>query len=189
MGWNWCWQCSPSCRAWCPPLSPNRAVPAWAAYRCHRSWSMPSTMWAFGILFRCERLRWLAGCWLRFYLLPWFSRFTVECSVFGCTPLLRRFCCLHSRVSLQAVWVKTSSAVMRVCVCRAWWLRCPALFSPTFRPAPRCGYKRICCHRRLDLCRGTGIQPARTGGSHQGLRPHRQGNYGIVSCGRGFFVV
>ncbi len=31
---------------------------------------------------------------------------------------------------------KTSSAVMRVCVCRAWWLRCPALFYPPFRSSP-----------------------------------------------------
>ena len=33
----------------------------------------------------------------------------------------------------------------------------------------RCGYKRICCHSRLDLCRRTGVQPAGAGGSHQGL--------------------
>ena len=36
------------------------------------------------------------------------------------------------------------------------------------QPARR-GYRCICCHRCLDLCRGTGIQPAGAGGSHQGL--------------------
>lgn len=189
MGWNWCWHCSPSCRAWCPPLSPNRAVPAWAAYRCHRSWSMPSTMWAFGILFRCGRLRWLAGCWLRFYLLPWFSRFTAECSVFGCTPLLRRFRCLHSRVSLQAVWVKLHP---QLCGCVfAGRGGCVVLhyFIRHFVQPARCGYKRICCHRRLDLCRRTGVQPAGAGRCHQRLWPHCERNHGIVSCRRGFFVV
>ena len=33
----------------------------------------------------------------------------------------------------------------------------------------RCGYKRICCHRRLDLCRRTGVQPAGAGRCHQRL--------------------
>ena len=33
----------------------------------------------------------------------------------------------------------------------------------------RCGYKRICCQRRLDLCRRTGVQLAGAGRCHQRL--------------------
>ena len=97
-------------------------------------------------------------------------------STFACEPTSsvgKNFIRSYAGVCLQGVVIALS------CI----------IFSDISSSPPRCGYKRICCHRRLDLCRGTGIQPARTGGSHQGLRPHRQGNYGIVSCGRGFFVV
>jgi len=39
------------------------------------------------------------------------------------------------------------------------------------------------------LRRGTGIQPARTGGSHQGLRPHCQRDYGVVKQKRRTIMV
>ena len=45
---------------------------------------------------------------------------TAECSACGCMPPLHRYRCPHSRVSLQAAWAKTSSAVMLGSACRVW---------------------------------------------------------------------
>ena len=95
--------------------------------------------------------------------------FTMILTVFGCTPLLRRFRCLHSRVSLQAVWVKLHP---QLCGCVfAGRGDCVVLhyFIRHFVQPARCGYKRICCQRRLDLCRRTGVQPAGAGRCHQRL--------------------
>lgn len=135
MGWNWCWQVFSIVQGMVSTIITQSGSSGMSSVSLPQKlidainnvgfWdSIP--LWAVtligGLLITVLSFTMILTVYGRMFSLWMYAAIApIPLSTFACEPT--------SSVG------KTSSAVMRVCVCRAWWLRCPALFYPPFRPA------------------------------------------------------